>query len=719
MQKISILITVYNKQDYIKRCLESLNNQDYENKEIIIIDNGSTDQSLELIKETKSQLALRAEVIALEENRGVAYARNFGLKQANGEYVLFLDGDDYLVNNSLLFIASLMELSDAPILMTRMQKSNRVKPITIYNASTFNWKETKRKKALKRMSVAGVLYSNAFLKENQLTFNDDFHYYTDFDFMINTLKRAENVTYLKFPLYIKGECYDPIERPSLSIEPFKNKFNEWVDFISHQQANLKEETDFWLKEYITKWFLRTYFKEWAKEENRDLFKANFEELQQKLEKVDDQYIENSGRLGLRQIRAHLSGDIIKTEQWLNKRVNIANWKAGLKNKKKLNQQIANTLFSKIKTRKNRVLFESFGGKSYACSPRAIYEEMYNEKGKEFEYIWAFSEPSDKTIPGPAKKVKRLSLKYYYYAATSKFWVMNARKEKTLDKRKETVYLQTWHGTPLKRLAADMKEVKMPGTSTATYKQNFYNETQDWDYLVSPNDYSTEIFKRAFHFEKKMLDVGYPRNDLFYNPSKNNSEYQEKLKVSLGLPKNKKIILYAPTWRDDEFIERGKYKFDVKLDLFDMRNKLGDEYVILLRMHYLIADDLNVDGLEGFVYNLSHYDDISELYLISDLLITDYSSVFFDYANLKRPIIFYTYDLDNYRDDLRGFYIDFEQEAPGPLLRTSDEVIKAIQDIEAIKESYKQRVDDFYTKFCHLDDGTASRKIIDQVIRSNR
>ena len=142
----------------------------------------------------------------------------------------------------------------------------------------------------------------------------------------------------------------------------------------------------------------------------------------------------------------------------------------------------------------------------------------------------------------------------------------------------------------------------------------------------------------------------------------------------------------------------------------MQERLSDEYVLLLRTHHYISDKIDVTGMEGFVYNLSDYDDISEIYLISDICITDYSSVFFDYANLKRPILFYTYDLDKYKNQLRGFYIDMNTEVPGPLLYTSEEVVDAIENIDKITEEYKERYDTFYSRFCCYDDGHASEHV---------
>ena len=210
------------------------------------------------------------------------------------------------------------------------------------------------------------------------------------------------------------------------------------------------------------------------------------------------------------------------------------------------------------------------------------------------------------------------------------------------------------------------------------------------------------------FNKKMLETGYPRNDILHAKSKD--QMADRLRHKLGIPKDKKTVLYAPTWRDDEYYGKGKYKFSLELDLKLLRERLSNDYVLLLRTHYFIADNVDVTGVEDFVYNVSKYDDIAELYLISDILITDYSSVFFDYTNLKRPMIFFMYDLEKYRDILRGFYIDVEKELPGPIVFTSEEVVKAIENIDSIKKEYEDKYKDFYHKFCAWEKGDASEKV---------
>jgi CDP-glycerol glycerophosphotransferase len=277
------------------------------------------------------------------------------------------------------------------------------------------------------------------------------------------------------------------------------------------------------------------------------------------------------------------------------------------------------------------------------------------------------------------------------------------------KRQGNIFLQTWHGTPLKKLVFDIDDIS---SATPKYKQQVYKQSRAWDYLIAPNAFSSETFRRCFMFDNEMLETGYPRNDILHDP--NRDAIAEKIKMRLGIPKDKKTILYAPTWRDDEFYAKGQYKFELHLNLEMMRQQLGDEYVLLLRTHYFIADSLDVSALNGFAYNLSKYDDISELYLISDILITDYSSVFFDYANLKRPMLFFTYDLEKYRDVLRGFYFDIEKEVPGPLLFTTEEVVDAVKNIETINGEYSQRYKDFYQRICEWEDGHAAEKVVKSV-----
>ncbi len=431
-----------------------------------------------------------------------------------------------------------------------------------------------------------------------------------------------------------------------------------------------------------------------------------------ISKMDRNLLRSYKRYKKRIIKAFYKGDIKKAKRIVT--VHLARRKLNslFKNKREFPKFLYRKLFLKTTLKDNWVFCESFFGKNYSDSPKYVYEYLQKNYPGKYKYIWVIDKKGTK-IPYKHTKVRRFSIRYCYYLARCKYYIFNSRQPVWIVKREGNVFLQTWHGTPLKRLVFDLEDIN---SATPKYKKITYKQSRSWDYLIAANKYSSDIFKRCFIYDKIMLETGYPRNDILHWDNK--EEIANELRDRLGIPKDKKTILYAPTWRDDEYYTKGQYKFSLKLDLQLMREELGDEYVILLRTHYFIADSIDITGLEDFAFNFSKYDDISELYLISDYLITDYSSVFFDYANLKRPMLFYTYDLEKYRDVLRGFYIDIEEELPGPLLFTTEEIINAIKNIDDITEKYKDKYDVFYEKFCAWEDGQASRKVANAVFGLN-
>lgn len=380
--------------------------------------------------------------------------------------------------------------------------------------------------------------------------------------------------------------------------------------------------------------------------------------------------------------------------------------------KKIVRGIYRKFLVKLPIKNNYIVYESFLGRNMSDSPKYIYEYLNSKYENKFKHIWVFNQKRD-DLPKDIKQVKRFSFEHLYYIAISKFWINNMRQPTWFIRRDNQLFLATWHGTPLKKLVFDIEEIH---SANKNYKQEFYEQSRVWDYLISANKYSTEIFRRAFKFDNEILELGYPRNDLLY--SDNKEEIAINIKKALGIPIDKKIVLYAPTWRDDEVLKPGKYKFKLELDLQRLRKELGDEYFFIIRTHYFIANHIDITGMEDFVYNASKYDDITELYLLSDVLITDYSSVFFDYANLKRPTLFFTYDLEKYRDVLRGFYLDLEKEGPGPIVMTNDEIINELRDFNKLSSRYKNRIEEFHKRFCSWDDGKAAARIAEEVIVKN-
>lgn len=360
--------------------------------------------------------------------------------------------------------------------------------------------------------------------------------------------------------------------------------------------------------------------------------------------------------------------------------------------------------------KKLILFESSVGKQYADSPRNIYEEMLRQK-LDFKYIWVCNKNIRFNDPN-TKRITRLSPQYYFYLARAKYWVNNQNFPTYLTPRKGNTYLQTWHGTPLKKMLFDIENIQ--GRSD-DYLDRVGHAVKGWDYLISPSEYATKAFRSAFRYDKEVLETGYPRNDIFYR--ENVEEIAATVRSKLNLPPDKKIILYAPTFRDSQTTKKNKFTFDINMDLEKLKEKIGDEYILLLRMHVVISNKISIpEELSEFVYNVSSYSDIQELYLISDILMTDYSSVMFDFANTGRPIFYYTYDLEDYRDNIRGFYMDFEAEAPGPFLFNTEDIINSVLHLDEVNNKYRERYNKFQQKFCGLEDGKASERVVNKIFK---
>jgi len=244
--------------------------------------------------------------------------------------------------------------------------------------------------------------------------------------------------------------------------------------------------------------------------------------------------------------------------------------------------------------------------------------------------------------------------------------------------------------------------------TKESRDKFIRRCKRWDYLIVSSDKVADISKRCFLFNKEFLKVGYPRIDEIFKL--NTPENIRKIKADLKIPENKTLILYAPTWRV-------KDQFEMMLDLKKMKEILGDEYILLLRLHHFSINGLDRDILNDFVIDVSGYESIEKLYVISDALITDYSSVMFDYGVLNKPMIFFAYDLNKYKNYLRGFNLDFEKEAPGPIVSTSDEVIDEIMKLDTIKSRYGDKITAFELNYLQYENGTSCKNVFEKVIRN--
>jgi CDP-glycerol glycerophosphotransferase len=359
--------------------------------------------------------------------------------------------------------------------------------------------------------------------------------------------------------------------------------------------------------------------------------------------------------------------------------------------------------------RDSVFFVSWKGKQCGDNPLGIAQEL-RRRGDDREQLWAITDWSV-PVPEGGRGVLRGTQEYYEALARSRYLVSNDDMQLPFRKRDGQLYLQTWHGTPLKRIGFDISNPQF--ISGTAYFDHLARDVAQWDLLVSPNPFSTPIMRRAFRYEGEICEYGYPRNDLLHRAD--TPELAGRVRARLGVPEGKKVVLYAPTWRDNQVYSNGRrYRFDMRLDLERAWRALGPDYVFLIRGHHQMADDVPAGMRPGFALNVTAYPDITELFLVADVLVTDYSSAMFDYAVTGRPMVFFTYDLADYRDNLRGFYFDFEAEAPGPLLEASSDVLDAISGIESVAHGYRDAYQRFAAKFCPLDDGKAAARVCDRL-----
>ena len=377
-------------------------------------------------------------------------------------------------------------------------------------------------------------------------------------------------------------------------------------------------------------------------------------------------------------------------------------------------------FYRYKVNEKVIIFECFNGRNYTCSPQAIYERLIKmEQFKNYKFVWAFIDINKHEVMKSNNLiiVKHGSKDYYKYFSMAKYWIVNSIVDEGIIKKKNQIYVQCWHGTPLKRLRYDINVEGEGFNSLSEIRKRNDLDAKRFDYFISPSKYATEKFISAFNLKKLhkdniIIEEGYPRNDSLFNY---NQEKINKIKKKLNVPLDKEVIFYLPTFRDNQHQSGVGYVYDLMIDFARLQKKFNKKYIFLFSSHYFVANKINVDKYKDFVINVSGYDDINELYIISDIIMTDYSSIFFDFANLKRPMIFYMYDLKLYKNQLRDFYIDIG-ELPGPITQTQEELENVLENIDKISLKYKQKYQKFNKRFNYLDDGDASLRVIKKIFK---
>ena len=351
-----------------------------------------------------------------------------------------------------------------------------------------------------------------------------------------------------------------------------------------------------------------------------------------------------------------------------------------------------------------ILFVCFGGRRYDDSPRCIYEAMLEDHRFDgYQLVWAFINPSNHILKGRGKIIKIDTLNYCYTALKARIWVTNSNVDRGLSfKGKHTFYFNTWHGSSIKKLGADMNSLSFANAS------DIKNNKTDtiFDVFCAQSDYDISVFSSAFNIPKDRFKIiGLPRNDELV--SNNNQTVIESIKEKINLPKDKTIILYAPTFREFNRDDGNNCVLTPPMNLEKWEKELGDQYILLFRAHYEIVKHLDIPDNQ-FIRNYSSYPNLNELLLITDICISDYSSILFDFSILGRPMICWAYDFDEYCEK-RGLYFNIRKTLQNEGIKTEDDVISSIKEMNVQERIF---ITNCFRERYLTENGEATKKSLD-------
>ncbi|MEU2799081.1 CDP-glycerol glycerophosphotransferase family protein [Streptomyces sp. NPDC007117] len=352
------------------------------------------------------------------------------------------------------------------------------------------------------------------------------------------------------------------------------------------------------------------------------------------------------------------------------------------------------------------------------SPRAVHAELVR-RGTDAEHLWVTGTTPGRTthVPPGARAVPVHSAAWYEALARSRRIVTDGHLPAWFERRAGQTVVQTWHGTPLGRFGSGLADsLYADHQHLATLPQR----SAQWSVLISPSRFATPVLRRSLSYGGEVLEAGSPANDLLFPPERDKAA--EEVRRGLGIPAEHRVVLYAPTYRDHlahppaaasaDRTAPGPYRWDPALDPHALVRALGPGHTLLVRRHPRVTG--SVPAGPG-VLDVSHHPGAAGLLLIADVLVTDYAGLMFDFALTGRPMLFHTYDLEHYRDTVRGFCLDFETRAPGPLLVTTEEVAQALRDTDTSAARHADAYESFRRDYCDLDDGGAAARVADRLL----
>ncbi|MDI5967126.1 bifunctional glycosyltransferase/CDP-glycerol:glycerophosphate glycerophosphotransferase [Streptantibioticus silvisoli] len=715
--RISVVVPVYRVQGYLRACLDSILEQSYTNFEIVAVDDRSPDSCGQILDEYAARDD-RVRPIHLEENQGIGKARDAGALKACGDYIFFLDSDDTIASGALAAIADRLDVTGDPDIVilnhVRTYWTNKVEASQagemLAAAGTDVFTALERPEYLNAFAVVwNRVYRREFYVGNEFTFTDGL--YEDALMVYKTMLVAERIACLDHV------CVEYRQRRQGNSMRTPGRKHFWI-FEQYERlfAFLDERPHLdpvrpLLFERMAHHFLFTLGREdripsALRAEYFKLATTQYKRLKPK------GFVKPEG--DLRGVSLALQFDLLERGSYAAyAAVNFADLTRQrvasrlVKAKNRIGKQAYHRLYKLYLRRPidpNLVVFSAYWNRGVACNPAAIYHKM-KELVPHLKGVWVVRAGDEDKIPQGIDFVVARSPRYWEVMARAKYLINNVNFANEIIKRPGQIHLQTHHGTPLKQMGIDQQ--RFPAAAKNMSFHRMLERVDKWDYSLTSNLHSTEIWERVYPCAFEALEYGYPRNDVFFHST---AEDVARVRGELGLADGTTAILYAPTVRD---YQKG---FVPRLDLERFCRELGDNHVVLVRTHYFYEADPQLKDLQerGLIKDVSQYPVVEDLCLAADVLITDYSSIMFDYACLDRPIVSYVDDWEVY-SKARGVYFDLLSgkpgETPGSTATDEDSLISVFRSGAWKGAKANELRAAFRKRFVQFDDGYAAERVV--------
>ncbi|TVL89113.1 bifunctional glycosyltransferase family 2 protein/CDP-glycerol:glycerophosphate glycerophosphotransferase [Streptomyces sp. SAJ15] len=723
MPRFSVIVPAYKVQAYLHDCLRSVLTQDHTDLELIAVDDASPDACGAIIDELAAQDP-RVRPVHLPENTGLGPARNAGLRQATGDYLLFLDGDDTLAPGALRAIDERLRATAAPEVLLFDYARVYWTGVTVRNVRAGLlaqrgpagtdvpevFRLADRPELLRLLMVAwNKAYRRDFIQREGFTFPPGI--YEDTPWTYPVLLCARSVATLDrvcvhYRQRRRGSILRTTSHAHFDVFDQYDRVFAFVDSrpeLAHWRPVLFQR----MLEHLAAIYA-------APGRLPPGTRADFARRTRAHHRRHHTH-GALGRAARRRIRLRstlLRLGACRAYGLLSAARRL--WRGG--------RRLAGGCYRALRTgvlrahyllqRQRRLdprlaVFAAYWHRGYACNPAAIEAEV-RRLAPHLRTAWITGEAYAHTLPPGVRRIQPGSAAYWTALARARFLVNNVNFTDRLRKRPGQIHLQTHHGTPLKHMGLDLQE--HPAAARSLDFERLLKRVDRWDYSLSANRHSTLTWERVYPSGYTTLDYGYPRNDVYQHAT---AEDIRRVRAALGIAPHATAVLYAPTHRD--------YARDhaPRLDVGRVAHALGPQFTLLVRAHYF-ADGGRGPGAEGGaagaagVVDVSAHGSVEELCLAADALITDYSSLMVDYANLDRPIVVYADDWDAYRAT-RGVYLDLTgEDAPGPVCRTEDELIAVFREGRWRESTAAARRTAFRERFCPWDDGRAAERVVRRV-----